>query len=30
MEVGIVPTDFNGIAGIDLVLLEKYIGIKNK
>lgn len=29
-EVGIVPTDFNGIAGIDLVLLEKYIGIKDK
>lgn len=29
-EVGIVKTDFNGIAGIDLVLLEKYIGIKDK
>lgn len=25
-EIGIIPTDFNGIAGIDLVLLEKYIG----
>lgn len=25
-EVGIVPTDFNGIPGINLVLLEKYIG----
>lgn len=25
-EVGIVPTDFNGIPGIDLVLLEKYLG----
>ena len=25
-EVGIVPTDFNGIPGIQLVLLEKYIG----
>lgn len=26
VEVGIVPTDFNGIPGIQLVLLEKYIG----
>ncbi len=25
-EIGIIPTDFNGIEGIDLVLLEKYIG----
>ncbi len=25
-EIGIVPTDFNGISGIDLVLLEKHIG----
>ena len=25
-EIGIISTDFNGIAGIDLVLLEKYIG----
>ncbi len=25
-EVGIVPTDFNGIEGIGLVLLEKYLG----
>lgn len=25
-EIGIVPTDFNGIPGIDLVLLEKYLG----
>lgn len=25
-EVGIVPTDFNGIPGIKLVLLEKYLG----
>ena len=25
-EVDIVPTDFNGIAGIQLVLLEKYLG----
>lgn len=25
-EVGIVPTDFNGILGIQLVLLEKYLG----
>ena len=25
-EVGIVPTEFNGIAGVNLVLLEKYIG----
>lgn len=25
-EICIVPTDFNGISGIDLVLLEKYIG----
>ncbi len=25
-EVGIVPTDFNGIPGIQLVLLEKYLG----
>ena len=25
-EVGIVPTDFNGIPGVDLVLLEKYLG----
>ena len=25
-EVGIVPTEFNGIPGIQLVLLEKYIG----
>lgn len=24
-EVGIVPTDFNGIPGIELVLLEKYL-----
>ena len=24
-EVGIVPTDFNGISGINLVLLEKYL-----
>lgn len=27
-EIGIVHTDFNGIAGIELVLLEKYIGNK--
>lgn len=26
VEIGIVPTDFNGIHGIQLVLLEKYIG----
>lgn len=25
-EIGIVPTDFNGIPGIKLVLLEKYLG----
>lgn len=25
-EVGVVPTDFNGIPGIKLVLLEKYLG----
>lgn len=25
-EIGIIPTDFNGITGIELVLLEKYIG----
>lgn len=25
-EVGIVPTDFNGISGVNLVLLEKYLG----
>ncbi len=25
-EIGIVPTEFNGIPGINLVLLEKYIG----
>lgn len=25
-EIGIVPTDFNGIPGINLVLLEKYLG----
>ena len=25
-EIGIVPTDFNGIPGIRLVLLEKYLG----
>ncbi|MCR4740872.1 MAG: GNAT family N-acetyltransferase [Lachnospiraceae bacterium] len=25
-EVGIVPTVFNGIEGVDLVLLEKYLG----
>nr|WP_294530316.1 GNAT family N-acetyltransferase [uncultured Blautia sp.] len=25
-EIDIVPTNFNGIPGIDLVLLEKYIG----
>lgn len=25
-EVDIIPTDFNGIPGIDLVLLEKYLG----
>lgn len=25
-EVGIVPTDFNGIPGVNLVLLEKYLG----
>ena len=25
-EVGIVPTDFNGISEINLVLLEKYLG----
>ena len=25
-EIGIVPTVFNGIPGVDLVLLEKYIG----
>ena len=25
-EVDIVPTDFNGISGIQLVLLEKYLG----
>ncbi len=24
-EIGIIPTDFNGIEGIDLVLLEKYL-----
>ena len=24
-EIGIVPTTFNGIAGVDLVLLEKYL-----
>lgn len=24
-EIGIVPTDFNGIPGIELVLLEKYL-----
>lgn len=26
-EIGIVPTVFNGIPGVDLVLLEKYLGI---
>ena len=26
MEVGIVPTVFNGIEGVQLVLLEKYLG----
>ena len=25
-EIGIVPTVFNGIPGVDLVLLEKYLG----
>lgn len=25
-EIGIIPTDFNGISGINLVLLEKYLG----
>ena len=25
-EIGIVPTEFNGIAGVNLVLLEKYLG----
>ncbi|MBQ9044520.1 MAG: GNAT family N-acetyltransferase [Oscillospiraceae bacterium] len=25
-EIGVVPTVFNGIPGVDLVLLEKYIG----
>ena len=25
-EIGIVPTVFNGIPGVDLVLLEKYVG----
>lgn len=25
-EIDIIPTDFNGIPGIDLVLLEKYLG----
>ncbi len=25
-EIGIIPTDFNGIEGIELVLLEKYLG----
>lgn len=27
-EIGIIPTDFNGIEGIELVLLEKYLGAK--
>ena len=27
-EIGIVPTVFNGIPGVDLVLLEKNLGIK--
>ncbi len=25
-EIGIVPTEFNGIPGVNLVLLEKYLG----
>lgn len=25
-EIGVIPTDFNGIPGIELVLLEKYLG----
>ena len=25
-EIGIIPTDFNGISSIKLVLLEKYFG----
>lgn len=25
-EIGIIPTDFNGISSIKLVLLEKYLG----
>lgn len=25
-EIGIVPTQFNGIPGVNLVLLEKYLG----
>ena len=28
-EVGIIPTDFNGIPGIELVLLEKYLGVED-
>lgn len=28
-EIGIVPTEFNGIAGVNLVLLEKYLGKEN-
>ena len=26
MEIGIIPTTFNGIEGVNLVLLEKYLG----
>lgn len=29
-EIGVVPTDFNGIPGINLVLLEKYLGHKTE
>jgi ribosomal protein S18 acetylase RimI-like enzyme len=25
-EIGIIPCDFNGIPGFQMVLLEKYIG----
>ena len=29
-EIAVVPTEFNGISGVDLVLLEKYLGSREE